>query len=398
MGNWCSRASRSTQSSSTNLSFKKLTINDLPLLCNTLNSVASKCFDLGLQLGVDFLQIRDIEQNYKKCEDQLCEIISERLKQDSPLTWHVIVTALRALRIREYTLASKIERDHIHNLQPSTSVAPQVSTVSSVSSTSSSLMSAQTLVSVRGGEHSMNPQPMGPQHRGNYQPPIHYPPYSQARQFPGRVAQGTPQYGTHPPKDTPYIDVINQHSEILTETISGDLTFFINKFIELGFVTRTATANVLSQHGVGDGEKAGKLLSLLTAHYNRTRNKEKWFDKFVGVFSSEPAYEDLADMMTVASEKMRWSDFGSSVTVTEPLPQLGKSHLLRSPMHAFVYYIKICYKQCEIERNLDVLKWPPTPSKIYINLACIDWESVVSKEKADEYTRAMVEDGNVEKE
>ena len=192
-------------------------------------------------------------------------------------------------------------------------------------------------------------------------------------------------------KHTPYIDVVKQHSDVLTETINGDLTFFINKFIELGFVTRTATANTLSHHGVGNGEKAGQLLSLLTAHYNRTRNKKKWFNKFVGVFSSDPAYEDLEDRMRVALEKMRWSDFGSSVT--EPLPQLGKSPLFRSPMDAFV---QIGYKQCENEGNLDVLKWPPTPSKVFINLACIDWESVVSKEEADEYTRAMVEDGKVD--
>ena len=439
MGNRSSRASQSTKSPSTISTVKELTINDLPLLCNTLNPIASKCFDLGLQLGVEYQQIRAIEQNYKKSRDQLREIISERLKQDSPLTWHDIVTALRSLRIREYTLASKIERDHLHNLQPSTSVAPQVSTVSSVPPTSSSLMSGQNVLPVRGslgGEHSMTPQQRGPQHRGNYQPPTqlmgqtpvrgpphgensqpptqimgqtsvrrpphsenyqpptHYPPYSQALEFPGRVAQGTPQYGTHPLKYAPYIDVVNQHSNVLTETISGDLTFFINKFIELGFVTRTATDDILSPHGVGNREKTRQLLSLLNVCYNRTCNKEKWFDKFVGVFSSEPAYEDLAGRMTVALEKMRWRDFGSSVT--EPLPQLGKSPLFRSPMDAFVHYIKIGYKQCEIERNLNVLKWPPTPSKIFIDLACIDWESVVSKEEADEYTRAMVEDGNVD--
>ena len=182
------------------------------------------------------------------------------------------------------------------------------------------------------------------------------------------------KYGSHPLKYPSYIDVVNQHSDILTETISDDLIFFINKFIELGFVTRTATTNVLSQHVVGNGEKAGLQLSLLTAYYNRTRNKEKWFDKFVGVFSSEPAYEDLADRMTVALEKMRWSDFGSSMT--EPLPQLGKSPLFRSPMNAFVHYIKIGYKQCEIEKNLNVLKWPPTPSKIFIDLALLGYGSL----------------------
>ena len=162
MGNRYSHTSQSTQS------LKELTINDLPLLCNTLNPVAPKCFDLGLQLGVECPRIRNIEHNYRKSKDQLREIISERLKQDSPLTWRDIVTALRALRIREYTLASQIERDHLHNLQPSTSVAPQVSTVSSVPPTSSSLMLGEDLLLVRGSlgeEQSMTPQQRGPQYR-----------------------------------------------------------------------------------------------------------------------------------------------------------------------------------------------------------------------------------------
>ena len=73
-----------------------------------------------------------------------------------------------------------------------------------------------------------------------------------------------------------------------------------------------------------------------------------------------------------------------------------KSTHHRSPMDTFVHYVKVTYEQCEIEKNLNVLKWPPTPSNVFINLACIDWESVVSKEEADEYTRAMVEDGNVD--
>ena len=104
---------------------------------------------------------------------------------------------------------------------------------------------------------------------------------------------------------TSYIDIVDKNSDVLTETISGDLTFFINKFIELGFVTRTATDDILSPHGVGNREKTRQLLSLLTAHYNRTRNKEKWFDKFVGVFSSEAAYEDLAIILREAVSRIK---------------------------------------------------------------------------------------------
>ena len=64
-------------------------------------------------------------------------------------------------------------------------------------------------------------------------------------------------------------------------------------------------------------------------------------------------------------------------------------------MGTIVDYVKSTYRQCRIVKNLNVLKWPPTPSKVFINLACIDWESV-SKMEADEYTRAMVEDDNVD--
>ena len=106
--------SQSTQSSSTNSSFKKLTINDLPLLCNTLNPVAPKCFDLGLQLGVEEAKIQIIiANNTNNCEAQLREIISERLKQDSPLTWCNIVTALQNSSVNHPDLARVIESQYI---------------------------------------------------------------------------------------------------------------------------------------------------------------------------------------------------------------------------------------------------------------------------------------------
>ena len=465
-------ASLSTQSSSTKSTLKELTKSDLPLLCNALNSVAPECFALGLQLDVEEEKIKIImANNTNNCQDQLHEIISERLKKDPALTWHDILTALRSPSVNHPDLVRHIQSWYISpslDLQQDPTFDPKQHLSLGGERPYHMVMMGQRTVDRRenpnmgmtsvptsslwgapfsnqmGAPYWENCQPptqmmgltpvKGPPHGEDYQPYTHYPPYSQAWEFPGRFAQGTPQYGSHPPKETSYIDVVNQHSDILTETISGDLTFFINKFIELRFVTRTATANVLSQHGVGNGEKAGQLLSLLNGHYNRTRNKEKWFDKFVGVFSSEPAYENLADMMTVALEKMRWSDCGFSVTepspphtrsqkpkvdnhlasvmdtsvhyvqrtpTTQPYPTThtqGSSATAyhRSPMDTFVHYVKSTYKQCEIERNLNVLKWPPTPSKIFINLACIDWESVVSKEEADEYTRAMVEDGNVD--
>ena len=48
-------------------------------------------------------------------------------------------------------------------------------------------------------------------------------------------------------------------------------------------------------------------------------------------------------------------------------------------MDLFIDYIK---EKSAIENNLDV---PPTPSKVYINLACTDKSTVFTKEKVDEY-------------
>ena len=50
-----------------------------------------------------------INYGYRLCEDQLHEIISERLRQESSLTWHDIVRALRADSMSENRLISGIE-------------------------------------------------------------------------------------------------------------------------------------------------------------------------------------------------------------------------------------------------------------------------------------------------
>ena len=107
-------ASQSTQSSTTNSTVKELTWDDLPDLCEILNPVAPKCFELGLQLGVKKANIDIIKKNNKDdCQAQLREIISERLKQDKHLTWHDIVTALQTLSVNHPDLAIVIESQYI---------------------------------------------------------------------------------------------------------------------------------------------------------------------------------------------------------------------------------------------------------------------------------------------
>ena len=91
--------------------------------------------------------------------------------------------------------------------------------------------------------------------------------------------------------------MIKSHISILTDTISHDLTYFSSKFIESGFVTQTATTDILTKLGVSDRDKASQLLDCVTTNYKTAPQKQEWVDKFVAVFSSQPAYEGLAALL-----------------------------------------------------------------------------------------------------
>ena len=105
---------------------KVLTTSDLPILNNFLCRAARKCYQIGLQLGVKHDEIRNIEQNFQNnCERQLSQILNDRFKQDSPLTWPNIIVALRSDSVREYSIADEIETTFVKpsNLQSCTSLS-----------------------------------------------------------------------------------------------------------------------------------------------------------------------------------------------------------------------------------------------------------------------------------
>ena len=184
-------------------------------------------------------------------------------------------------------------------------------------------------------------------------------------------------------------DVISRHTSGLTRTIGNDLPYFSNKFIELRFISRDASDDITTQRGVGNREKSSQLLSLVIDHFQRSCNKKNLFDKFVGVFSSEAAYEDLATRMI--------EDFKNSISHTPSSPSTSHTPQLSPHVRSFIDYVKTTYRESEVERQTSVVKWPPTPSKVYINLVCIDRHSVSGRSrKYDEVTEAMVRDGNVD--
>ena len=75
----------------------------------------------------------------------------------------------------------------------------------------------------------------------------------------------------------------------------------------------------------------------------------------------------------------------------------SRTVVVTSTMDNFIEYVKTVYRESDVERQTSVVKWPPTPSKVYINLVCIDRHSVSGRSREyDEITEAMVCDGNVD--
>ena len=73
-----------------------------------------------------------------------------------------------------------------------------------------------------------------------------------------------------------------------------------------------------------------------------------------------------------------------------------KDFLVDSPIAQYIEYLKGIYRQ-SIVGDPKVCKWPPHTSEVYINLAIIKSDSKpLPLHEADEYTRAMVIDGNLD--
>ena len=524
-------ASQSTQPPATNPAPQELTNNDLALLLNTLSPVASECFALGLQLGVTYPQLRQIEYEYRRCEDQLREIISERLRQESPLTWYDIARALRANSVSENRLASEIENKYIHHLPPPASVAPQANTVSLATSsactvsTASANFECNTLISI---------------------------PFSK---LPPHVSRQLQSQSLLPStlKETPHKimgSVTRPHHKCSTKThkkrkvVSGSSANITRTTVKLQLRGHSESVNeqmMVRERGrreVGSGEVRekkkrshrsmtgfsmtssrhevtkfipGKSSSVRVEKRGRggptTRAREEFsseeeegvyqgteqrsFSEFTSeseddrqgrrahehtsesssssaessALSSSSAEEEerkIPDSRYVSRKKRRrnlvtWSTpkkrklvfkdggrkgKGRQLQHTSSghhfeqylndrdSPQSGRqapgrehyqsqqgpttaglhttqkqsqnsssgsgSPVVKSPMDLFIEYVKSTYRQSAIEKNLNVIKWPPTPCEVFISLAYIDRSTKFTRSEVDGYTRAMVEDGNID--
>ena len=422
------------QSSST---IKKLTTNNLPLLCNTLNPVAPKCFALGLQLGVEEARIRMIITNNRyDCEAQLREIISKRLKQASPLTWLNIVTALRSPTVDENSLASQIEQEYLQQTMVSHQPVRGPSDRGHYRS-----QSPVRGPSDRGHYRSQSPV-RGPSDRGHYrsQSPVrgasdrgHYRSRSPVRvpsdrghyrsRSPVRGPSDRGHYRSRSPvrgpsdrghyrSRSPVRGPSDRGHYRSRSPVRGpsDRGHYRSRSPVRGPSDRGPSdrGHYRSRSPVRGPSDRGHYRSRSPVrgpsdrrHYRSRSPVRGPSDR--GHYRSRSPVRGPSDRGHYRSRSpVRGpSDRGHYRSQSPVMGPSDRGHYrsqlqIKSPMQQYVDYLKDTYKQSTIERSLDVLKWPPTPSKVFISLACIDRKSDVSKDKADEYTRAMIEDGNID--
>ena len=67
--------------------------------------------------------------------------------------------------------------------------------------------------------------------------------------------------------------------------------------MENKFLTQSSADDIHSISGIGNGEKASKLLQSIAINLKCARDKNGWLSKFISIFSSKAVYEDLAAIM-----------------------------------------------------------------------------------------------------
>ena len=374
-------ASQSTQPPVTNPAPQELTNNDLALLLDTLNSVATKCFALGLQLGLDDVQLGQIEYDHKRCKDQLRVIISARLRQVSPLTWHDIIRALRADSVHENGLASEIENRYIHHLPPPASVAPQANTASLAASSllQSSLPASQCgRSSPVQGDHSLPHSVMHPlsQTHVDNEHTLHF-----AQVMAPTTRHITPPHPIFPHTTTPssvhhttHVLSSSQHSRPIPQLTSQPLGVQPRACARPGGIPHPSyifSHVQMPQHQ--------------TSHPNATQLQ---YHPPLPRSSSVPPLQEGAT-------GGQWNPQPHRPPSTQAQSSSANDRKVMSQL--FIDYVKTIYKESEVERDMRVVKWPPTPSTVYINLACINRKSISGKSREyAEITEAMVRDGNVD--
>ena len=433
-------ATSSLQSSSS----CKLTSNDLQQVLNALSSISPhKVINFGLALNVTRNEIATFEIRYSQnMDDCLREILNLRLSQLPPLTWCDIVTALRYPAVNQPDLARQIESQYISpSLDPQqhmssdpqeypSSVTQQENAGSSHMTTHTSVHSYSSITthtpliphsvnnSTGTGQslYSLLPNQCPPQPPQPVNPYTYFLPQWQPF-FPPQPLQ------ISPPSLHQSVSSSDQSSSTPSSVVVASQSNLQCTQPAAGSVHPSSTASgqppgLQTVRGIPYGylpHMYPQQMSLYQAPHPSVPHPYPIFSaptRLLQVGTVGGQLESRSHMSHGQPETSHVQSQRSSESCPPPakrahlqsnpappsIESSSASHSVKTAHHRLPMdtFVNVTYKQCEIEKNLNVLKWPPTPSNVFINLACIDWESVVSKEEADEYTRAMVEDGNVD--
>ena len=364
---------------------KVLTNNDIPMLLNVLHRVTVKYSSLGIQLGIDENGICIIEHDYRYCEDRLRAVLARRLNQETPLTWQDIINALRTKSVQEYGLAKYIESQL---LQQSTVSATELQHTHSPSKLSTCTYTTQPSFS------AMQP------HYSGHQPPA----YSTFQPQSGYHIPST----RHPPSQSysnyfppPNVPTSNTQLQPSHTTFNHTPTF------------QQPESYLHSNHPLPHDTMQPYYTQLPSSHrqqymyntppsipFNMQEQPSLYPSSYHTPLSASvpTTYNDPVLEAKPPSAKRPRKDMRSQSepqSVPSQYQHPGSSR--PTPVQQFIEFVKRTYRSSVVESNTSVVKWPPTPSQVYINLACIDRKRVMSNsEDYDKLTKNMVEYGDVD--
>ena len=403
-----------------------------------LSSVKHKCEYIGLKLGVSRPTIQSITKQHAAHLDQLCAILEYRLKQVPRLTLHDISQALGSTIVEESLMASEIQPQNMSALVSSqvrteplilpfstatqSTATPGPPTCALTSETASSRLGkepvacsmpnvqqaaylpAQTPCQISSQPLATHTNRMYQHYTGQWPPHPHgiLPPYipQYPVPYPGAWLGMNNPYMCPVPPQQPYYHHPNPYSSALLQPSAELCTVSTTQSTIAVSISTDNQMQPDTSHQPfrQDQPHFSSCTSTVqqvgqappNPHHGMTTHGHLHQVNPQQVSQCQSQEQDISDH----DSKMESNDTSRAAFDCDTPP--AKRVHLEAPMDQFISYIKQTYRLSVVEKSLNVIKWPPTPSKIFINLACIDWRTVVTRKEADEFTRAMVEDGNVD--
>ena len=376
---------------------QELTENDLRELLNILNPVASNYFALGLQLNIQNSRICNIEHNHSTCEDRLRAVIVERLNQEEPLTLHDIVTALKTPSVNKSELARFIETQYLAAYQsPSSSTQNekglqppdfQSHTALTTSTPTLSQVSANPSQTFQSQQHSL--------------------------QF---ISKQLPAHHTFRPFIPHTIDQIlssnqpqsHHHSNYLSSNVSTSNTQLQSSHTTFNYTPtfQQPESYLYSYHPPPHDTMQPYYTQLQqqcmcttppSAPFSMQAQPSQYPSSHHTSLSPTTYRNSVGEAKPPSAKRPRKDMRSQSEPQSVPRQYQHPGSSRPTPVQQFIDFVKRTYRSSVVESNTSVLKWPPTPSQVYINLACIDRKRVKSNsEDYDILTKNMVEYGDVD--